>query len=486
MFVAFTEIRRSLGRFSLLTAAVALLVLLLLFFQAVAGTLTRGLTGGLASSSADVLVYDEQARRNPATSIVAAGVEARVAATPEVAATSPIGLSVFTGTTGTGDVDVQLVGGDPSGPSVPAEVAHGRLPRDRGEALFSGSSFDDRLEVGERVTVEGVVLEVVGTADDAAFNVLPTLYVPYADYVAAAQARAGAPIDVAPSLIGVTLVAGANPEAVAASLTDTIDGIEALERSTAVAALPGVGSISRSFLILYLLLYLVVGIVTGVFFLILTVQKVDALVLLRAVGASNRELITSVLVQALAVVRLGAVVGTAVTATRRSVVAREPAPPSIRSARVREIVMAGTVDENDSHSQLDAQRVDSGSPPDQPSKRSYGGAGRFALCRNCAASCTRSLAAARSPSSASSRARPSSAVATRPGSPTACPAFRTCWYPSAARAVAPSASSHRASPARARVSGSGVPSARNPSRAAVSRRRASAQSPPTVASRPWP
>jgi putative ABC transport system permease protein len=42
MFVAFKEIRRSLGRFSLLTMAVALLVLLLLFFQAVAGTLTAG------------------------------------------------------------------------------------------------------------------------------------------------------------------------------------------------------------------------------------------------------------------------------------------------------------------------------------------------------------------------------------------------------------------------------------------------------------
>ena len=75
MFVAFKEIRRSLGRFSLLTLAVALLVLLLLFFQAVAGTLTSGLTGGLESSSADVAVYDQQARRNPAVSVLQPGVE---------------------------------------------------------------------------------------------------------------------------------------------------------------------------------------------------------------------------------------------------------------------------------------------------------------------------------------------------------------------------------------------------------------------------
>jgi hypothetical protein len=123
MFVAFKEIRRSFGRFSLLTMAVALLVLLLLFFQAVAGTLTSGLTGGLESSSADVFVYDVQARSNPATSVLSPKVEAEMAAAPDVAATSPIGLSVFTGTVEgsssadpAAEIDVQLVGGDPVRP----------------------------------------------------------------------------------------------------------------------------------------------------------------------------------------------------------------------------------------------------------------------------------------------------------------------------------------------------------------------------------
>ena len=319
MFVAFKEIRRSFGRFSLLTMAVALLVLLLLFFQAVAGTLTSGLTGGLESSSADVFVYDVQARSNPATSILSPKVEAEVAAAPDVAATSPIGLSVFTGTvegssSADAEIDVQLVGGDPSGPSVPANIADGRLPSAQGEALFSGSSFDSPVEIDQRVKVEGVSFKVVGTADDAAFNVLPTLYVPYEDYVAASQARASRPVDVAPSLIGVKVAKGADPAKVARSLTKSIDGIEALDRSEAVAALPGVGQITQSFSILYLLLYIVVALVTGVFFLILTVQKEDALVLLRAVGASSRDVIASVLIQVLVVVGLGALIGSAVTA----------------------------------------------------------------------------------------------------------------------------------------------------------------------------
>ena len=366
MFVAFKEIRRSLGRFSLLTLAVALLVLLLLFFQAVAGTLTSGLTGGLESSSAQVFVYDQQARSNPATSVLRPEAQQEIAAVGGVAATSPIGLSVFTarlvGSAAPGDgsggaqsggaqsggaeLDVQLVGGDPSGPSVPAKVADGRLPKASGEALFSGSAFDSPIDIGRKVAVEGMTFTVVGSADDAAFNVLPTLYVPFEDYVKVSQERAGSPVDVPPSLIGVTVADGAEPAEVAQRLNESVDGIEALDRADAVAALPGVGQITQSFTILYLLLYIVVALVTGVFFLILTVQKEDALVLLRAVGAGSRDVITSVLIQVLVVVGLGALIGSAVTAGLLALsrdVFGAGLSPSTTAATVGLIVVIGLV-----------------------------------------------------------------------------------------------------------------------------------------------
>ena len=314
MYVAFGEIRRSLGRFTLLSLAVALLVILLLFFQSVAGTLTSGLTGGLESSSADVFVYDLRARRNPVNSLIPAAVRTDAAEATDVTAVAPIGLSVFTATSAGAEIDVQLVGGESTGPSFPADISDGRLPLASGEALFSGSGFDDPIEIGATVTVENIDFEIVGAADDAAFNLLPTLYVTFDDFASASQTRAGVPIEVAPSLLGVTVADGADPAAVAESLTESIDGIEALDKSAAIAALPGVGQITQSFNILYVLLYLVVAIVTGVFFLILTVQKQDALVLLRAVGASSRDIVTSVLLQVLVVVAAGAVIGTAATA----------------------------------------------------------------------------------------------------------------------------------------------------------------------------
>ena len=313
MYVALKEVRRSLGRFSLLSMAVALLVILLLFFQAVAGTLTSGITGGLDSSAADVLIYDARARQNPASSIIPEGVDALVAANPDVAAVSPIGLGVFTGSVDGVETDLQLVGGDPTGPSVPSTISSGRLPEAPGEALFSGSAFDDPIEIGQVATVEGIDLQVVGIADDAAFNVLPTLYITFEDYSAATQSRVGAPIPVSPSLLGVSVASGADPASVAATLTDDIAEIEAVDRSEAVDSLPGVSSITQSFNILYLLLYIVVAIVTGVFFLILTVQKQDALVLMRAVGASSSDIVGSVIIQVLVVVGAGSLIGTVVT-----------------------------------------------------------------------------------------------------------------------------------------------------------------------------
>lgn len=309
VFIALKEIRRSFGRFTLLTGAVGLLVLLLLFFQAVAGTLTLGITGAVESSAADVLVYDERARLNPQASILPVQTVEQVATVDGVAAAAPIGISVFTATTAEEDVDVTVFGGDPTGPSVPKELSAGRLPQAEGEAIFSGSSLDSTFELSDQITVGTDELTVVGVADDAAFNVAPTFYVPFDTYARLVQERAGSPIDVPLSLVGVAVSEGADAQQVAARITDRIDGVQAVDRATAVAEVPGAGQITQSFGILYLLLFVVVTIVTGVFFLILTVQKADALVLLRAVGASRSDVVRPVLLQVVIIVGLGAVGG---------------------------------------------------------------------------------------------------------------------------------------------------------------------------------
>ena len=62
MRLALAEIRRGKLRFGLLTGAVALLAFLILFQQSLAGTLLGTFTGGLENQSAEVLVFNVDAR----------------------------------------------------------------------------------------------------------------------------------------------------------------------------------------------------------------------------------------------------------------------------------------------------------------------------------------------------------------------------------------------------------------------------------------
>jgi putative ABC transport system permease protein len=111
---------------------------------------------------------------------------------------------------------------------------------------------------------------------------------------------------VLPNLVGVEPAPGVEPAALAARITSSVNGVEALDKGTAVDSLPGVSSIRQSFAIILGLAFVVVMLLTGFFFLILTVQKTASLTLLRAAGASSRFLIGSLLLQ-VAVVTVGAI-----------------------------------------------------------------------------------------------------------------------------------------------------------------------------------
>lgn len=311
MFLALREVARNRGRFTLLGGAVGLLVVLLLFFQAVAGALTSGLTGALDNQTAEVVVYADRARQNPLVSVLPADAIGAVGAVDGVAEAAGVVQAPTTAVDPDGaEIDVVVVGIDPGAPGTPTRV-DGTLPG-AGQALVSGSGFDDPFPTGSTITVgpDDATVDVVGEARDASANASITLYVPRDEVATVAGARGGGD---AVSWIGVRPEDGVDPAELAATITDTVDGVDALPRAAAVDALPGVDTITRSFGILYGLLYVVVTIVTGVFFLILTVQKRDALVLLRAIGARRRDVVVPVLLQVVLVVGLGVAVGVALT-----------------------------------------------------------------------------------------------------------------------------------------------------------------------------
>lgn len=311
LLLAWRELRRAKGRFGLLIGAVAVLVFLIVFQQALLSGLVTQFVGAVRNQSADVLVYGEDARLNLQSSVVRTGTVEAVAAVEGVERAAALGVATVSVEAGGAPREATVFGHPLGGPGRPVALTDGRRPERDGEAVASSNAAADGFAVGDTVVVQpgGEKIEVVGSARDISFSVTPTLFASYATYEAARLAANPDAEAVAPTAVAVRT--DADPAVVARRITRQVDGVEAADRDRAADEAPGVASVSQSFGVILLLTYVIATIVIGFFFLILTVQKTPALTLLRAIGAPAGRLVGALAVQVLAVVGGGLVLGTA-------------------------------------------------------------------------------------------------------------------------------------------------------------------------------
>ena len=348
MSLAWTEIKRAKLRFGLLTGAVALLVFLIMFLQTLSETLLKDFIGGLENQSASVIAYSKDARRNLDASVVTPQQVQQVAQVPGVGASGPLGEATFTVRSAAGRLEsATFFGYELGGPGAPTTLSSGRLPQSDGEAVASTTGTAE-FAMGNRVSVQpgGYSVTIVGLADNATFNVQPTLFVSYPSYELAVRAQNPQAKAVLASAVAVDPAAGISAQELASRITQQVPGVEALDRATAVSSLPGVSSIQQSFGLILLLAFFVVVLVTGFFFLILTVQKSSALTLLRAIGASTAYLLRSLVLQVTMVTLSGVVVAggllTVVAATSKKNFPIKADPVLIVEVGVAVLVLAIT------------------------------------------------------------------------------------------------------------------------------------------------
>jgi putative ABC transport system permease protein len=319
MFLALREMRRAATRFALLTAALGLLVFLILTQQAIQNGLISAFVGAIERQSAPVLVFSTDGQRTLQGSVISPPLERRIRAVAGVGAAGRIGQGTFTVRVGdAGDSDAAIIGYDRADLGAPDRLSAGRLPRARGEAVGSAGDF----ALGDRVRVQGVgsqgavgpPLTVVGLAPGAQLQVTPTLSVAWPDYVATVEAANPDVRTVLPSALGLRPAAGVSTTALVQRVNDASEDADALTRSQAAKKSPGVSQVRQSFQVIFLLYGLVIPLVTGLFFLIITFQKAAALTLLRAIGAREWVLVRSLLIQVLLVMVGGLAIGIALYA----------------------------------------------------------------------------------------------------------------------------------------------------------------------------
>ncbi|MBT8246673.1 MAG: ABC transporter permease [Acidimicrobiia bacterium] len=311
MFIALRDLWRSKLRFSLLAGAVGLLIFLLLFLNTLSATLLGFFIGAIENNSADVLVYEDTARRNLQASRIDPSVVGEVLTVPGVVAAAPIGELTLTATVDTELTDLSLWGVDLTGPGRPEPIVQGRLPGP-GEVVVDESATAEGFEIGETITLipSGTELEIVGYVQDRRYAVVATAYLDFTRWVDVfEQEFPGSPI-IPLSLVAVEIASDEEAAVVGDRITAMVAGVEGLDRVSAASGTPGVDSISQSFTLIVGITFGIVVLVVGFFFLILTVQKLRSFVTLRAVGASTGYLAGSLIAQIIILVLLGSVFGT--------------------------------------------------------------------------------------------------------------------------------------------------------------------------------
>ena len=313
MRLALRELARARLRFGLLVGAVGLLVFLVLFQSTLLSTLLSFFSGALETQSAQVVVYSDDARKNPEGSVLPLATVDDVAAVPGVARAGPLGVDTVTARANGDLLDVSLFGYDLNGPGAPTRLVEGRLPRAEGEGVASDIDAGRGFAIGDTVSVIGpdgrYPITIVGRSERLRFSVDPAVFVSYPSYEDAARVKNPDAVSITPSMVVVDPEPGVDPATLAARITRTVDGVEALDRASAVDSLPGVSAVQSSFTIVLGLAFVVVTLVVGIFFVILTVQKSASLTLLRAIGARTADLVRALVVQVGIVMVAGIVVG---------------------------------------------------------------------------------------------------------------------------------------------------------------------------------
>jgi putative ABC transport system permease protein len=316
MFLAIREMRRAKGRFGLLVAAIALLVFLILFQQALQDGLVTSFVGAIRSQSAPVLVFSTDGQRTLQGSVIPPPLEQLVRSVDGIDAADWIGQGTFTVRVDDANEtsDAAIIGARDRSVGGIESVDGGRIAEAPGEAVGSAADF----AVGDvvRIVPVGVAsgdspeLRVVGVVDDAQLQVTSTLFTSWDDYEAVARAANPDAVSILPNAIGLRPVDGLSAADLASRVNATSDDADALTRAAAADKSPGVSQVRQSFQVIFLLYALVVPLVTGLFFLIITFQKAASLTLLRAIGVDSGTLVRSLLVQVVLVIGAGIVLGT--------------------------------------------------------------------------------------------------------------------------------------------------------------------------------
>ncbi len=295
------EIRRRKVQFALIALVVTLISYLVLMINGLGVGLNVQAGSALKSFDADAIAYSDQAGLSIIRSEMGPKDVAAVRTLPGVIAAADIGYVPASYRPKGGGVKSAAFLGIGANTIAAPKVTRGRdltesdrraLLADKRFLKASGFSVGDRVEISVRLTK--VEFTIVGEVDEGAILYQPAVYVVSTTWRELRYgANPGAPAASLVLLRGEGLAGAKGP------------GFEVVDKATAFANIEGVRGQQSTVTSLQVFGHVIGALVIGVFFYVLTIQKVPQIGMLKALGASGTYVFRQLVVQALAVAMAG-------------------------------------------------------------------------------------------------------------------------------------------------------------------------------------
>lgn len=315
------EVRRRKFQFALITLVVSLVAYLVLMINGLGIGLNEQAGSALRRLDADALAYAKSSDLSVIRSELSAETIDEISRLDGVSESAPLGyVGVNTGDP-EGDITTAALLGYEPGSLAEPDVRQGRTLAAQDERGFlADSTFlkASGLSVGDRVTVSSRLSDyeftIVGEIDEGYFFFQPVVYVLLDTW---REVKYGA-VDPELPVASVLLLKGDD------LVGRETGAYEIVSKGTAFANIEGVQGQQATVDALRAFGYLIGALVIGIFFYVLTMQKVAQVGLLKALGASNAYVFRQLLAQVLTVTVLGLSVSIPLAFVTDSVLNRLP------------------------------------------------------------------------------------------------------------------------------------------------------------------
>lgn len=309
MRLALRELRRRPGRFTVATALLTLVALLLIFLGGLLDGLIKQSTAAIEAQRGDVLVFSSTSEVSFIRSRIDADVRAKVQATPGVTDVGGLGVALLGGRVDDKNTkklaSLAVFGYERAPKGVPDQ------PPADGQGYADDLLKDKGVKKGSTVYVgpARAPLQIIGFVSDTPFSGQGSVWVSPATWRSLLEAnRPGERLGEG-TFQALVVRGDGSPAALAKAIDGATGGAtRTLGVKDAAESQPGVKEQRGTFNQIIGVTVVIAIVVVALFFALLTVERTGLYGVLKAVGASSRSLFAGVMVQAVVVTLIASVI----------------------------------------------------------------------------------------------------------------------------------------------------------------------------------